>query len=451
MADKKIKSWAVFAFTIFYLLKVFLHWNILNILLTILIAGLLIINLPLLKGPSKIISIVLFTLGMILMFTSKATINDWQTGLINNAGIITLLITVPMLGFPLLFENFQQAITEISHKHLDTPVNFYSISNFLCFCLATILNIASVSIVNHLLNEAKKQYPIELFSRALTRAIMSCSIWSPSFVGVAVVLHYTGFPWIKIAPWGLLFALIALFLGISLEKFHNRSFPKNITLSPKKNVSQQNKRLLKILVILGTFMISAIIFLEVLTGLSVLVVVPLVALLGPLFIGIVWGKMPIFLSCFRNFFNEKLPNMKNEIVLFTAAGFFGHSLNVAHIGEYASKIIVYLDIQEPFFLIMILMGIIISMALIGVHPVVTSSTILITLPVSQIPLMPIQFALTVIMGYSIAALLSPISGTVLVTSGVLGENPLNVGIKWNWQYALILIFICIFVLALIHF
>ena len=54
----------------------------------------------------------------------------------------------------------------------------------------------------------QKQYPIDFFPGHLPSHYELC-IWSPSFVGVAVVLHYTGFP-DKNAP-GIIFALIHFF------------------------------------------------------------------------------------------------------------------------------------------------------------------------------------------------------------------------------------------------
>lgn len=451
-SSKILKSIAILSFVLLYLINVLVDHNLLNTLMTFIIISLLIINIPLLKGPSKYISLALFSIGIILMFKYQATILEWQVGLIKNAGIITLLVTVPMLGFPLFYEDFQQAIMKISKKHLNTPVSFYSITTILSFCLGILLNIASMSIVSHLLNETKKQYSNNLFSSALTRGIMGCSIWSPSFVGVAVVLHYTELPWIKIAPFGILLALISLILSIKYEQYHFKDYQKIKTLTQSETkISKETSKILKRLMILGISLIFTIVFLELLTGLSVLVVVPLVSLLGPFFIALIWGKLPVFYDSFKNYANNKLPNMKNEIVLFTAAGFFGHSLNIAKIGDYISEVIYYLNIQQSYLLIAILMAIIIVFALIGVHPVITVSTILITLPVSKIPLMPIQFTLTILISYSIATLLSPISGTVLVASGILKENPFNIGLFWNWQYALILIIIYITILSVIPF
>lgn len=449
---KKIKSMAIVAFATLYLINVFIANNLLNTLMTLIIIGLLTIDLPLLKGPSRYISWGLFGIGTVLMLKFNASPMDWQTGLIQNAGIVTLLVTVPLLGFPLLYYDFQQAILKISQRYFNTPLSFYKITTLLTYSLGIILNIASISIVYHLLNDTKEQYPDYLFSSALTRGIMASGIWSPSFVGVAIVLHYTGLSWITIAPLGFLLATVSLLLSIKFEQSHYKNDQKIDALAEKGlEISGETEILLKKLIKVGFSLLFAIVLLESLTDLSVLVVVPIVSIFGPFIIALIWGKLPVFFDSLNNFTNNKLPDMKNEICLFTGAGLFGHSLDIAQIGSYVSNIINYLNIQQSFLLIVILLAIIILFSLIGVHPLISASTILITLPVTKLPLMPIQYALTVLIGYSIATILSPISGTVLIASGVLKKNPFKIGLYENGQYSVCLIIVYIIVLALIPF
>ncbi|NLT95396.1 MAG: hypothetical protein GXW85_07675 [Clostridia bacterium] len=449
---KNIKSMAILTFVTFYLINVFFANNLLDTLMSLIIVGILAIFLPLLKGFSGYICWSLFGIGTFLMIKFNASLMDWQTGLIQNAGIITLLVTVPILGFPLSYYDFQQAIQKISQKYLSTPLSFYKITTLLTFSLGVILNIASISIVYHLLRDTKKQYPDYLFSSALTRGIMASGIWSPSFVGVAIVLHYTGLSWAAIAPLGFLLAMVALILSIKFEQSHYKNHPTiEAPCQKEPKISGENQTLLKRLIKVGLSLLFAIILLESLTGLSVLVVVPLVSIVGPFVIALIWGKLPVFFDSLKNFANNKLPEMKNEICLFTAAGFFGHSLDIAHIGNSISDIINSLNIQQSYLFIIILLAIIVLLSLIGIHPLISSSTLLITLPVAKLPLMPIQYALTILIGYSMATILSPISGTVLITSGVLKKNPFKIGLLGNGLYTFLLVMVDIIILSLIPF
>ncbi|MFZ5946200.1 MAG: hypothetical protein ACOYVD_19090 [Bacillota bacterium] len=447
------KSVLILTFIVLFLINTFAPSLLLNNILAVIVVLVMAVNLPFLKGSSRYISICLLIISLVIMLSIDAGISEWRAGLNKNVGIVSLLVTVPMLSFPLYYDNFQKAIVQISTKYLNTSFNFYSVTSLLSYSLGIFLNVASMNITYHLLEESKERYPISIFSSALTRGFNSCSIWSPNFVGVAVILEYLNLPWIKMAPIGFLLSLTTLLFSIKYEQLIERVKPKSSEKTSyqgwKNSLVTEDRKLLFRLASIGILLILLIIITEILTGLSVLVIVPIIAFLAPFMLALLWGKGHVYKHCFNNYLWGKLPKMENEIVLFLTAGLFGQAVNSTNVGSYAVNFINSLNIQHGSILITILMLIIVLLSLLGIHPVVTTSTIALTLPISQVPLVPIQYTLTLLTAYAVAALLSPISGTVLVAAGIFKENPFNIGIGWNWKYSCSLMVLYIVLLSMI--
>jgi hypothetical protein len=202
---------------------------------------------------------------------------------------------------------------------------------------------------------------------------------------------------------------------------------------------------------MGLFIISSVVLFEVFTGHSAVVAVPVVAVFTPILIALLWKKKAVYYNSLNNYYHITLPNLKSQVVLFTLAGFFGQALNISGAGKLLSNLIYRLDIQQPIILISIFMYMIILLAIVGIHPVISVYTILVAFPVSTLPLMPMQFVLTLTTAYSLGVLLSPISGTVLITAGLTMQNPLKVGVAFNWKYAFIATIFYITVLSIIPF
>ncbi|KJS88175.1 MAG: hypothetical protein JM58_02025 [Peptococcaceae bacterium BICA1-8] len=446
----RLRSILTLLFILLYFANVFMESAIINTSIALLVIFLLLINMPFLVEINKYVSMILFLGGLVLLIYLNGNVTQWISAFTKNAGLICLLITVPLLAIPLAFEDFQQAISSSTQKYLSVPQSFYLISNILSYSMGMLLNVAGISIVYQLLNKPAEKYPRSLFITALTRGYGCCVFWSPNFISVAVILHYLDLSWFSIAPWGFVFAGISIFVAYVLQKFS--SLPKvnekisDLSYAP---MDRENTKVLRKLIILGIFLLFLIVILEYFTGESVLVIVPLVAIIFPFVVALLWRKQTIYFKALFSYYNFSLPKMKNEIVLFTVAGFFGQALSFAGVGEFLPKAIANSGIEHSFIYIILIIAVMVFPSLIGIHPVISGSTIAVTLPVSLLPLMPIQYALTLLTGWTLAILISPFSGTVLVTAAVTGETPFNVGMAWNWRYALILSAVYILILPFI--
>ena len=90
---------------------------------------------------------------------------------------------------------------------------------------------------------------------------------------------------------------------------------------------------------------------------------------------------------------------------------------------------------------------IMGLAIGGIHPIVSISSLAIALVNIDIGLSALQLAISFITGYIMYLTLSPFSSAVMVLAGISGQNVQDVGIKLNWRYAAALTFA---VVSIIH-
>lgn len=433
---EKIKVYLMLGFVCSFLINSFIFHKILEILMVFLIIVIIIFTLPLVRGFNKYLSVSLFIIGIYLLSNNKANLQDWMKALIENAGLISLLLTVPLLGITLYYDDFQTNIARISEKHMKSNFSFYVITILMINILGMLLNLASLPLVHQIMERLSEKYSKESFYKALTRGFSTNILWSPNFVSVAVVLHYLKIPWYKIAPAGFSLALLATLLSIFIEKLNTVNKQK-IKHEKTKSINENNGLIILKLTFLIFFLIAFIIALENYTHKSVLIIVPLVSFIAPLVLAIILKKTNIYKIKFKEYLNYSLPRMNNEVLLFTSIGFLGYALSISGLNRYIPLIIEKLGFNTPATLIPLFLVVISVLSIAGVHPIITISTIAVTLSDNTIPLSEIQMALTLLAGYLMYTIISPFSAVTLIVSSISKQNPLNVSLKLNCVYAVL--------------
>ena len=169
------------------------------------------------RRPTLLLSTLLTGSGFLLMLQGNPQPLDWSRAAIHNASLICLVLTVPLLGSILAFEPYARYLTLITERYITSPFRLYSAAALLTSALSSLLNLASMHFVHHLLQPRAAKCPPALFSQALFRGFMPNVMWSPSYISVAIAIQYSGISWFSLAPVGISLALTgvvwALLLG----------------------------------------------------------------------------------------------------------------------------------------------------------------------------------------------------------------------------------------------
>ena len=283
---------------------------------------------------------------------------------------------------------------------------------------SSVINVSAPIIISDRIHAER---PLDrLTSRSITRIFCSVSSWSPFYGAMAVVLTYVtdaNIGWIIVA--GLPFSLAGLafvYLGAcirspaAVEEFIGYPMNRSMLLVP----------ILLMLTVITGFLLFR--------DKPVLLIIAISALLLTLaLLGLRKGPRRMASEAF-DFICTGLPRMSNELVLFLSAGVLAVGISgLVDLGLIHNPFTAFSALTA-----LQLLGIIICLAAIGVHPVIpiTSFTALI-MPLDPNPNL---LAAVYLFGWHLGTCSSPLSGTNLMFQGRYGVPALKSAF-WNWPYA----------------
>ena len=405
----------------------------------------------LLKPINKKMCILLVGAGVVLLLSNDAGIKDWVRAITENSGLISLLLTVPLLGLILGYASYEEAISALAVRYIRSEFGYYAAVVTIVNLLGTFLNMAAAPLCYHMIKHIAQNYDASLTAKALGRGFSANLLWSPNLIAVAVSLQYVNLSWYELAPVGILFSLIAFLLTLGLGKAVLSRKKPDIFQAAGKSTEAFPASYSKVLTVLGVqivLVLSAVLVLDYSIGKNVLVAVSLVSFFAPLLIALITGKIAVFNKGMEKYFSITLPSMANEFMLFSCVGFFGYSLGTTDFGKaLMSKLLgifaLYPDIAP--FLIIWTIGL---LAMIGVHPIITISSLGICLANGKIGLTELQVAMSLMTGYMMYLLTSPFSSMTMILSGLLDKNVFDVSVRINLGYAML---VSLTITILLHF
>ena len=345
---------------------------------------------------TRIVSILLVGAGSYLLSANQATIGDWSRAAIQNAPLLSLVLTVPLLGSILSFEPYTKYLTLVTARFMTSPFRFYAVASLMITVLSSLLNLASLHFVHQLLRGTAEKCPPALISRALFRGFMPNVMWSPSFISVAIAIQYSGISWFVLAPVGIALALAGIGCSLVIGWFEYGKLadfmPETAALNKKPGLKQQaedklaaENGLWKLLSQIG-LLIAMIVFLEYSTQKSALILVPLISFTGPMFLAKIYGKSATYSLQFREYIANKLSKMQNETLLFSTIGFFGYSLANSGFSNHITQLISRFGLDTSPKLLVLIVAAIGLLSFIGIHPMITIAALAAAMPPGSIPL-----------------------------------------------------------------
>ena len=69
---------------------------------------------------------ILVSIGVVLLLSNDAGIQDWVRAIIENSGLISLLLTVPLLGMILSYASYEEAISAVAARYIRSEYGYYA-------------------------------------------------------------------------------------------------------------------------------------------------------------------------------------------------------------------------------------------------------------------------------------------------------------------------------------
>jgi hypothetical protein len=404
---------------------------------------------PYLKTVPKVLILAL-TVGALAMDLSKDGLYAFFIGLQTNANVLAIFIFVPLLAIPIRQGNYLTYIEVIFSSYIKKTDQLYLFSTLTAGSIGGVMNIGSIPILYQLTDTPSFEPYTILRIKAMVRGFVLAFLWSPYFISVGLVLSYFDVTWLQLFPVGIVLTLLIMLCGYLLERRNAQPIPRDAPLPDALELHRAKQKVTELAAIVG--LITAIIMIsEKVTGLSVLTVIPLVAIVMSFVWSLFFSTRQQLLRNYRAFFDARVPGMGNELSLFIIAGAFGTALLNNGADEWIITLLDALNITSVLLLIPLMLALMVVPALLGLHPVITATILAITL--SDSPLFMedhFYLSLGLLASWMATTLISPFSGLNLLLAALSRRSPFEISLKHNAGFAGMLWGICYAAIVILH-
>ncbi|AQQ54098.1 hypothetical protein [Planococcus lenghuensis] len=390
------------------------------------------------------------TVGALLLDLSWNGLQAFFFGLQTNANLLAIFIFVPLLAIPVQQGNYLTYIEVLFAAYIKKTHQLYLFTTVSVLSVGSIMNVGSVPILYQLTDTRSFQPYLMNRINAMTRGFVLAFLWSPYFISVGLVLSYFDVSWFELFRIGFPLAVGIILLGFLFESRTKKPVQTETHTYDQATLRKAKRKVMELMFIV--FVITAIIMtIENMTELSVLTIIPLVVIAASVIWSLFISSMSDIKQNFQSFFEERVPRMGNELLLFIIAGAFGTALLKNGADHWIQVLLETLNITHVLILIPLLLLLMAVPAIFAVHPIITATILAITLSDSRIFADDhLYVSLGLLSSWMAAILVSPFSGLNLLLASLSRRSAFEISLKSNLWYALFLWGICYGVIAVLY-
>ncbi len=405
-----------------------------------------VITFPVLSRTNFVISLTLTLIGFALLIINSVPPSLWLTAFAQNSAVAAIFITIPMLSIPFHYGEYQKDLKNFMQKHVSSPWLFCVIVWLITHLFGVIILIGVVPLMFALFYEQAKQYGAEKeFTSTISHAQLSGGFWSPAWSSIVIILYTLRIPWISIVPIGLTLTLIFFICSILwIRTSLKRSGAHRVVNETTSEIHFGGVAMVALITLLP---IILIILTNTVLNLSITAAIPLIALTYPVIMALILGRWNRYRSGMKVYIGTSILNVKNELVLLTAAGFFGKTLQLAGIESLVNRMLPQNISQYPFITILSILAVFVVTVHLGMHPIVAGSALVVSVRPELIGLSPLMFAMVLLSGWALGTLISPFSASNIVVGGLTGRPSWHISTKMHGLFSLTMIILLSGVMA----
>lgn len=302
-------------------------------------------------------------------------------------------------------------------------------------------------------DEASPRRPrIAMFS-AITRGFSAATFWSPMFGNMAILLAlYPSLDWLTVLPLGFVLAQLTVLVGACLDR------------SGCRQVKEEQGKILwppgalhaaaTLLAIMLAYLV-VLVLVSAASGLSITSCIVLLTPLAAILINTATAARPGQVADglqngLRALWGDlsHLPKIAPEILIFMVAGCAGTIIADAIPAAWVGALSGHLA-TAPWLGISTLMVAIMMLSVLGVHPVLSAVLLASTLKPSMLALPALPHFGAVLMGWGLAASLTPFSVLNLTASRQSGIALMQISVGANWRFTMVCLVLVTLILSLL--
>lgn len=427
--QKTLFGTVTFVTVLLYLISLFYNSIILTSIYSGLASLLLLAALVKTNRANRIVLTLLLLGGGVLFFYYRVDVNTVLHSFGTNLNLIALFVFVPLFGTFLSKAGYLESLQQfIQKREKEKGGHPYRLSFILTASIGSLLNLGSMPLVHKIGSESFTSFYNKRFSMMIFRTFGFCMLWSPYFVNVGLVLTLYDLSWQQIGIYGLGAAILyALAIWIY--------FPKAVFKNDEKIVNETTKQVeneavtLRPFVLYVAILVILSVILEWLLPFSMLTIVSILAIIYPFVWAFIIRIGDAYFQEVKEYATNSFTLLFNEIGIFVTAGFFGEALAQSGFGASLSEAVISFSQGIILLLIISLFVMMISLAFIGIHPVIIVSVFGTSFVPESIGVTPEFMAIFLLCGWVLSTQSTPFSGSVLMGSHLMKESPWKVSRK----------------------
>ena len=367
----------------------------------------------------------------------------WQVlqGITSNLPLAILFMLVPFITVPIRRGHYLDSLSYFLKAFSGSPRKFFMVVSGILYGVGSVTNLASVRIVNDMLENSR--LPSKFLARSYAAGFAACMSWSPYFAGVTLAITYAGISFLSFLPYAVLFTGLILLLGVTLFSFDQKT-QKELNqsledLEVKGEVSPfiRRRQLGILLINFFALLLLVIVGERFFKFSSIMYLVSLVSF----FYGLTWLRLVTCKDCFIADLESYGPRMLqsvNEIVFFLMVGVLAAAVAATPVKNNLLGFFMKIAEFNTFFMIEALILVVVLSAVAGVHQIVSITILGSVLNPANLGISPISYALIFVAAWLLSALSSPFVPFTMVMGEVLGKNTFTVAFKYNLLFNLCL-------------
>ncbi|NHN31700.1 hypothetical protein G9U52_17850 [Paenibacillus sp. S3N08] len=443
-----MKSYFILLMCVMFLIQYFVNAAWLVYILAIFATVAFIGSITLARTVPRIFSILMFIAGIVLTQLKGQGMDAVAQGITSNIPLLTLLVLVPLLSIPFKMGGFFDSILLYLQKLRNSPRKMFAGITIVLFFLGPILNLGSIRIVHELIKDLRLN--TTFLSKAYLVGFSTTILWSPYYAAVGIVLLYLDVSIGNYMTYGFGLAVLFLIVGNLMLGWWARKQQWDTEATNPSEITAVHRKRIRILPLIILMLMVITIVAEFTTHWSMLVLVSLLALLFPIAWSLFskqWGLLKRHLIDYRD---KAVPIMNNEIIMYISAGFFGQSLKGSSFGQGISLFMN--DLSQLSFLLfaVFIVVLMVSITFVGIHQVVVVSVIATQMDPVLLGTTKEILAMLLMLAWSTSSILSPVNPINLLVSTLLKKSSIEVGLRDNGWYLLVVCAIGIAILTYFH-
>lgn len=395
------------------------------------------------KKAFRSVTLLFFTAGVGILALYRLPLAIWIQSLDSMTNIIAIILVMQLFSIPIDIGKYGDTVEFWLKKLFKKESSLYLFAMLATNLFSSFLLFGTVPVMVSLFNKALKnnlQEHRRFFATAIMRGYAMVLFWAPGAVIMLLVMHVTNVAWSQLFLPGLLLSLIGLASAYLLEHFTRLNRPIISTSDiPSSALISLKEASLKTLHIFGV-VLALLVFIAVFETFSIGSSASRILLAG-LFVAAIWilsyRSHEKFHGTLRAYWHNGITQATDFSVFFIAVGLFAGAIDHSGLLTHVQPWLQAGADRLGYFSILVIPLIFITIAVLGIHPLVLAVMLGKILLAVSLPLSHVSIALILILSSSISFIVSPFAGMSLMTAKFLQVSPMDVSLRWNLVFSLI--------------